>query len=630
MALFKILRGNATNLSSVAKKDGYAYFCTDTHDFYIDYTKADGSLERAQLNAYAADKLTTGRTIGLGTAVSSTATTFDGSKNITIPVTEIKEAYLTWGGKNLTGLVGPLGASLSAEHSANRLAYFPPAGIKFEHSVDGGATWEEKSTYGDVYKTRLVTLSTSVPVTLNAPVSTSQMMRCTITSQDGTVSGSGRVYTRARKMLIDVNTPHQLQVKIERKKGSSSSWDTVGGYTISGWGGWNEIPLDAFSFGGTSSQTGNYWQIRLTFSILTIHTNTSYANTKPSIQGIRLFGDTMWATPSALARTGHLYTYDEAQQATFPASIIQNSTSGQIYSKGSLKADGATTLGGTLNVTGKTTLKETATGALTASSISSTGALTVTGNSTLSGSLTVKGNTTLGDATSDTVTIKGPVTAENNLTVKGSVLLGDNASDSVALRAYTTISGNIEVLNNSYLYVGQKNDEKWFYVDNSTTSPYVEVYDMPLVINGGGGISIDTGDLFVGGASYLGYVEMDGQLDILDDAEIHLYDADGATLAKIGSNFQSTGGFQVRDIDENTAYSSLSKTQLIIRKVENGSATNMIQAKNDGTLKAATSVTSPSFIGDLTGNADTATTAESAEQAETIAWCYFDATGIIS
>lgn len=100
MALFKILRGNATNLSSVPKKDGYAYFCTDTHDFYIDYTKADGTLTRAQLNANAADKLSAGRSISLGTAVSSTATTFDGSKNITIPVTSINEAYLEWGGKN--------------------------------------------------------------------------------------------------------------------------------------------------------------------------------------------------------------------------------------------------------------------------------------------------------------------------------------------------------------------------------------------------------------------------------------------------------------------------------------------------------------------------------------------------
>ena len=363
-----------------------------------------------------------------------------------------------------------------------------------------------------------------------------------------------------------------------------------------------------------------------------MHANASYANTKPGIQGIRLFGDTMWATPSSLAKTGHLYSYDENQNATFPASIIQNSSAHEIYSKGSLKADGATTLGGTLNVTGKTTLKETATGALTASSLSSSGALSVTGNSTLSGSLTVKGNTTLGDATSDTVTIKGPITAENNLTVKGSVTLGDDYSvDRIALNGYTLMSGDIEVLNNSYFYVGEKNDEKWFYIDNSTTSPYVEIYDMPLVINGAGGISIDTGDLSVGGTSYLSDVEIDSQLDLIDDAEIYLWDSDGFAKAEIGSYMRAASGFQVKDIDEGKIYASLNQTQFYMRKYnDDGSQSANIRIKSDGTITAATSVTSPSFIGDLTGNADTATTAESAEQAETIAWCYFDASGIIS
>ena len=205
-----------------------------------------------------------------------------------------------------------------------------------------------------------------------------------------------------------------------------------------------------------------------------MHANASYANTKPGIQGIRLFGDTMWATPSSLAKTGHLYSYDENQNATFPASIIQNSSAHEIYSKGSLKADGATTLGGTLNVTGKTTLKETATGALTASSLSSSGALSVTGNSTLSGSLTVKGNTTLGDATSDTVTIKGPITAENNLTVKGNVTLGDALTDSISMKGIKLLDGSTEHRNGRF-YVGQKDDEAWFVVSDSTTSPYVEI-----------------------------------------------------------------------------------------------------------------------------------------------------------
>lgn len=50
MALFKILKGNEANLPSIMT-DGWAYFCTDTSNFFIDYADNDGTLYRAQLNA---------------------------------------------------------------------------------------------------------------------------------------------------------------------------------------------------------------------------------------------------------------------------------------------------------------------------------------------------------------------------------------------------------------------------------------------------------------------------------------------------------------------------------------------------------------------------------------------------
>lgn len=56
MALFKILKGNESNLPST-KTDGWAYFCTDTSNFFIDYADADNNLQRAQLNAKEAEKL---------------------------------------------------------------------------------------------------------------------------------------------------------------------------------------------------------------------------------------------------------------------------------------------------------------------------------------------------------------------------------------------------------------------------------------------------------------------------------------------------------------------------------------------------------------------------------------------
>ena len=50
MALFKILRGNANDLPTNFH-DGWAYFTTDTHEFFIDYTDNEGQLQRASITA---------------------------------------------------------------------------------------------------------------------------------------------------------------------------------------------------------------------------------------------------------------------------------------------------------------------------------------------------------------------------------------------------------------------------------------------------------------------------------------------------------------------------------------------------------------------------------------------------
>ena len=49
MALFKISRGDSSNLPST-KTDGWAYFCSDSGGFYIDFEDADGNLQRKQIN----------------------------------------------------------------------------------------------------------------------------------------------------------------------------------------------------------------------------------------------------------------------------------------------------------------------------------------------------------------------------------------------------------------------------------------------------------------------------------------------------------------------------------------------------------------------------------------------------
>lgn len=56
MALFKICRGAEANLPAT-KTDGYAYFCTDTQSFYIDWVNDSNTLVRSKLAVEYADKL---------------------------------------------------------------------------------------------------------------------------------------------------------------------------------------------------------------------------------------------------------------------------------------------------------------------------------------------------------------------------------------------------------------------------------------------------------------------------------------------------------------------------------------------------------------------------------------------
>lgn len=113
--------------------------------------------------ANSATKLATGRTIGVGTAVTSIPKSFNGESNITIPIDSVKESYLDWGGKGLSGNVSPIGMSLSDEHSANRLAFINGNALTMEYSSDGGSTYKDYG-YSAADKSAFCTLSKDIPI----------------------------------------------------------------------------------------------------------------------------------------------------------------------------------------------------------------------------------------------------------------------------------------------------------------------------------------------------------------------------------------------------------------------------------------------------------------------------------
>ena len=129
------------------------------------------------------------------------------------------------------------------------------------------------------------------------------------------------LYTRLRKLLINISTSYATgsNVIIEKAmKGSETTFSTIGTYQLSGWSGWNSIPIDA-AFGGGANQTGNIAVLRLTFGITGV--NSEQTSNALSVSDIIGIGDTYWSYPSTMAKTGHIYSYDSSQNTTFPANV---------------------------------------------------------------------------------------------------------------------------------------------------------------------------------------------------------------------------------------------------------------------------------------------------------------------
>lgn len=242
-------------------------------------------------------------------------------------ITRQGEATLTWGGKNLNGYVGPVGASLSAEHSANRLAFINGDALTIEYSKDGGTTWNDYGLTAN-QKSWLCTDWQDIPigrVDRSEKYTTNSKTRITIFAQP-------YFYTDPKKLLVNVSVSGRTELLIEYKKGiENAEWETYSTTEVSGWSGWNDIDLQLGSLGGGSNQTENNWYLRLTFSMKSVE--ESYAKTA-YVLGLRLFGINDWGSASEIAgkgklsSTGHVYSYDADANVTFPKNVAAKTFNG--------------------------------------------------------------------------------------------------------------------------------------------------------------------------------------------------------------------------------------------------------------------------------------------------------------
>ena len=290
----------------------------------------------ASITANKANQLTNARTIN--------GVSFDGSKNVTGVFTSgLHEAYLNWGGKNLSGTFGPIDAALVPMLGANRFAFGKPAGITITYSRDGGSTWTD---YGasDTNKQNLFSPPGSTFGIGNNDSSNkataNYMLRVEISTS------SFGLYTQLNKFVIYCNT-----------NGSTGSYCTVEGSlqstpttfktfidkaSISGWSGYNVLnyPDSICTYGNTPAS--QYGIIRFTFGC----TGGSTTYTGLRILKIYGFGGVGWSTPSTLASQGTVYSIGSNQSVTFPGTVtIPSLIATDIYKSGGnasqlLRADG--------------------------------------------------------------------------------------------------------------------------------------------------------------------------------------------------------------------------------------------------------------------------------------------------
>lgn len=231
-----------------------------------------------------------------------------------------------WGGKAVVGAVSPVSAALIGAIGSNKFELCDPAGVKVEYSTDGGDTWED---YGcnDQNKIQLLSESLGTKLTIGKVwdryATVNDRLRVTVTANDC------NVYTMLKSILLNVSTngSNKCTVTIEQSLiGAPDDFAVISTNNLAGWTGWNEIPLQK-QFGGAQTQVNQTNSIRLTFQAGQPPTSGAIKGNL-ALLNLLFIGITTWRVNSNIARFGHLYKYDYAGNAAFPAEVAAQSFSG--------------------------------------------------------------------------------------------------------------------------------------------------------------------------------------------------------------------------------------------------------------------------------------------------------------
>lgn len=235
-------------------------------------------------------------------------------------VSSVGEAFLSWGGRSLSGGFSPVDGAMVGALGANRFAFIKPAGTTFQYSTNSGSTWNnynlsdtQKSGFFDAGVQQALYASGASNVVGTA----SHQLRIII------ATSAARIYTAINKFVINFSTQgcHGTTVTIEKALESTpDNWVTVASNVpLYGWSGWNVVNIPAFLTYGNSPGV-QYGRIRFTFKCTSVGSN----NSPFAVYCIMAYGGFGWITASSMAANGHLYSYDGNQNAYFPGCVRLN------------------------------------------------------------------------------------------------------------------------------------------------------------------------------------------------------------------------------------------------------------------------------------------------------------------
>lgn len=235
---------------------------------------------------------------------------------------DLVDGNILWGGDSTSNSFGPFDACLVPDLGANRLQFFPSDHITLEYSRDGGETWVifDDPTNASLLFTNnagSLIIGNSSEVGIDK---SNYMLRITLDTNNV-------LYTDINKFVVYISTRGSIgcHLKIEGQSHANvinnvDSWDQISNSEILGWSGYNVINNIKLCTYGNSIFDSNIQNLRFTFWVDSHLATAQYPGL--TVYRIMGFGGVGWQCPSVMARTGHLYSFDQNQNAIFSQNVL--------------------------------------------------------------------------------------------------------------------------------------------------------------------------------------------------------------------------------------------------------------------------------------------------------------------